>query len=84
MSEVVALADSHGGVEICRTIFIRPLPWVEDGSRLLPTLIFKVREYSNTIFIVGTDSGLMIPYKLPTPHLLGINYSVHVGNFIKM
>ena len=36
MSEMVALADSHGGVEVCLTAFLRPLTWVEDGSRLLP------------------------------------------------
>ena len=36
MSEMVALADSHGGVEVCLTTFLRPPPWVEDGARLLP------------------------------------------------
>jgi hypothetical protein len=38
---MVALADSHGGVEVCLTTFLRPIPWEEDGSRPISGGIFN-------------------------------------------
>ena len=88
---MVALADSHGGVEDCLTTFLRPSPWVEDGSRPLPTLIFKVKEHNN-IIIVGT--GMIRAGRPPTnldETLLCICWasiivtrSGHVDNFLEV
>ena len=44
VSEVVALADGHGGVEACLTAFPRPPPWVKDGSRTISESIIDLHD----------------------------------------